>query len=504
MSSWVDAQTLSAALKQLHGTANEFFRIWLTLKFMGLAADHAPVQVTTSNSKDALTRLFGFHSPDQSLFYPLATSPRWKTMKHDAHRSIIQTNVRRWATSGSVVTCDPTSYIDFTDSAEGLLVSIGRRYPLGLGHGESGFAPEENARLSIPESAWAVWYGRETEIPAGRRAVEYLTEVMRRDLNISTEEAALVFSTDKLDVTTTGTPLAPAEIYGLVSRHIEGQPGEGARVVQEDTTEYEARVTAVAGDLTVPQWLRTPAHITIQSAISAGATAVLLYGPPRTGKTRTALSALPGAKRIQLHDGWGYSELIMGLHMDPQVGTDWRAGALVKAVRDGQRQIILEEINRTLFSQALGDIFSLLEETYRGEEHALTLPDGSDFFLPRDLVVLMTMNTVDQSTEDIDDALLGRVAAVECPPDGRALKEILDERSLDPETVSAIQRIFVEINRHYPLGHGYYASLPNGGDKSSVLLHYQTRVRPVLQSALGELRRDRLTEVDGLVDQLLG
>ena len=63
-----------------------------------------------------------------------------------------------------------------------------------------------------------------------------------------------------------------------------------------------------------------------------------------------------------------------------------------------------------------GEIFSVMEEAYRGQDISIALRSGDLLTIPEDLVFLMTMNNLDKSTEDLDDALFGRIAAVEFPP----------------------------------------------------------------------------------------
>src|SRR5436309_6490664 len=132
MNKYIDGITLNLALEKLYGTAGHLLKIWLTLKHMGLSQDGRPVEITTSNSTPSLQRLFSYGAPDNSFYIPFAHTTRYLTMKYDAARSIVQTTVQRWASSGSVVTCDPTEFLDFA-GGEKLQVSVGRRYPVGLG-----------------------------------------------------------------------------------------------------------------------------------------------------------------------------------------------------------------------------------------------------------------------------------------------------------------------------------------------------------------------------------
>ncbi|MFX7973046.1 AAA family ATPase, partial [Acinetobacter baumannii] len=85
-------------------------------------------------------------------------------------------------------------------------------------------------------------------------------------------------------------------------------------------------------------------------------------------------------------------------------------------MRAEAKVIVLEEANRTQLSQALGEVFSLLENAYRGGKFAIKLRSNKSLSVSPDTMFVFTMNTLDNSTEEVDDALLGRVASVEFPP----------------------------------------------------------------------------------------
>src|SRR5690242_2030904 len=117
---YITANSLRTALGRLHGTADHMLKIWLALKQMGMAVG-SPVEVTTSSPTPSLQRLFSYGHPQGMFFIPFAHTDRFKTMAHDASRSIIQTNIRRWLTSGSVVQVDPTEYLDIEELLSGAL-----------------------------------------------------------------------------------------------------------------------------------------------------------------------------------------------------------------------------------------------------------------------------------------------------------------------------------------------------------------------------------------------
>jgi hypothetical protein len=150
--------------------------------------------------------------------------------------------------------------------------------------------------------------------------------------------------------------------------------------------------------------------------------------------------------------------------------------------------------------QALGEIFSLLERQYRGKENSITLRSGEEIWVEDDVVFVLTANNLDKSTEDLDDALLGRLCAIECPPDSRALTEMLIESGLADDRAQSIVDVFVAIQEIYPLGHGYFASVNSNSRGKDIREIYKTRIRPVIFNFLGPAAAASLNSIDVMVD----
>ncbi len=511
---YVNEETLHNALLLLNGTADHMLKIWLTLKHMGLSVGSPPVEIDTSNSAPSLRRLFSFGAPDHNFFIPFSHTSRYATMKHDAARSIIQTNVRRWEDSQSVVGCNPTGYLDFRDSAGSkILVSCGRNYPLGLGFGPNGFARGEDARVSLPLQSFAIWYGRTTAIPnelEQSKASEFLVEQMLSDLNITPAEKALLFLPDSIQVGLSPHPIDERRLYEMCSTFMDEsrRPQPQLAVAAEEFPHYTRRVRSMVSQLGKPEWLRPNPEDDLRALLDSGAKAILLYGPPRTGKTRFLDRLLPRASAdrstIQIHDGWSYDHLVEGLQPDINGQWSWHAGPLKQAIQANKRYIVLEEVNRTSITQALGEVFSLIEDAYRGELHSIKLRSGEDFFIPSDTIFIFTMNTIDKSTEDIDDALMGRMAAIEFPPNASSLLEMLGANGVPANLHGLLAELYADILQTYELGHGYFAGLGPDENHSSVLRYYKTRIRPVLHNFLGDLRQPDLDRIDNVVDSLFG
>lgn len=506
---FIDSKTLETALYSLRGTAGHLLKIWLVLKHMGLEEGGESIRIDTGNTTDSLTRLFSYGSPENSFFIPFAHTSRYLRMKHDASRSIIQTNIRRWASSGSVVTCDPTGYLDLSSEPDNsILVQAGRRYPFGLGHGESGFALKEDERVCLPIRAFSVWYGRKTNIPEGEDPAEYLIERVLTELHISESERELIFVQDNITIETQKDPLRDETIYDLCVNQVTSDPPSKSEFQQQTFADYSKTVHSLMSNLDQPTWMRSSPEEELNELIAQGAKAILLSGPPRTGKTRAIDRIIDRDSSdrctIQMHDGWGYDNLIEGLRPNVDQSWNWTSGPLKKAIEEGKSTIVLEEINRTEISQALGEVFSLIEDGYRGEHYAIELRSGQPFYIPDNVVFLLTMNTIDKSTEEVDDALIGRLAVVTFPPRSEDLSSMLNNQSVPDPTKKNLLLLFTEILSVYPLGHGYFSGIKGDVSNKDVILYYKTRIRPVLANFLGELKAADLQQIDNHVDDLFG
>lgn len=126
------------------------------------------------------------------------------------------------------------------------------------------------------------------------------------------------------------------------------------------------------------------------------------------------------------------------------------------------------------------------------------------FHVPAGVVFLMTMNNVDKSTEDLDDALLGRVHAVEVAPSSAKLSEMLVAKGMDPGLIPNVTDLFVKIQEHYQLGHGYFAEIVPHASAADVLSYYRTKIRPVLYNHLGALQAADLADLDAAAGALIG
>ncbi len=158
----------------------------------------------------------------------------------------------------------------------------------------------------------------------------------------------------------------------------------------------------------------------------------LFYGPPGTGKTYVATTlaqhlatSAEHVELVQFHSAYSYEDFIEGLRPDITADT----GALRYTVRPGLFQelctkaraaasdtfvLIIDEMNRADVAAVFGELLLLLE--YRGSRSVLLPYSQRRFSVPRNLVVLGTINTADRSLALVDFALRRRFNAFPLGP----------------------------------------------------------------------------------------
>ncbi|MEQ8850163.1 MAG: AAA family ATPase [Phycisphaerales bacterium] len=172
---------------------------------------------------------------------------------------------------------------------------------------------------------------------------------------------------------------------------------------------------------------------------------IIFQGPPGTGKTfiaRKMAESLAGSSDrvtvVQFHPSYAYEDFVEGFrpagpnHFEVKDGPLKRLAARAAADPSARFVLIIDEINRGNIAKVFGELLFLLE--YRDE--AITLQySEAPFRLPRNLLIIGTMNTADRSIALLDMALRRRFRFIdlvpgEAPIDG-LLKRFLESNAPD-------------------------------------------------------------------------
>ena len=206
---------------------------------------------------------------------------------------------------------------------------------------------------------------------------------------------------------------------------------------------------------------------------------------------------------VTFHPSFSYEDFIEGFRpdVDPNTSSQYiledgifkTACNIAKINRDKKIVLIIDEINRGNIPKILGELITLIEKDKRKPENSLKLPySKDDFFVPKNLIIIGTMNTADKSLMQMDDALKRRFVFEELMPDTDLLKNELKKNNVpNAEDYSKIlRRINEKITgngknpeamvqfRDRQIGHSYFWKLQNDDDLQKVIKY---DIIPLLQ-----------------------
>ncbi|MUN36474.1 AAA family ATPase [Actinomadura litoris] len=192
---------------------------------------------------------------------------------------------------------------------------------------------------------------------------------------------------------------------------------------------------------------------------------LIFYGPPGTGKTylarhlaRHLTSGRPeGVQLVQFHPAYSYEDFFEGYRPkqaeDGTISFDLVRGPFRRLVSAALAHpgrpyvLIIDEINRGNLAKIFGELYFLLE--YRDEPVNLLYAPEEDrgFTLPRNVLIIGTMNTADRSIALIDTAMRRRFWFTELHPDEPPTRDMLAEWLKKEELTDEPARLLAELNR---------------------------------------------------------
>ena len=231
---------------------------------------------------------------------------------------------------------------------------------------------------------------------------------------------------------------------------------------------------------------------------------VVLQGPPGTGKTRLArlvaeklVTEQADMKLIQFHPAYAYEDFVRGIvaetneagHIEYRVENKvlGEFASRAAAADDGRFFVlIIDEINRANLPSVLGELIYALE--YRGEQvesvYGVGEAKNRSLMLPKNLLIIGTMNTADRSVGHLDYAIRRRFAFVTVLPNAMVVPE-----GAGRDLFEAVEALFVKpylSNEFQPEqvqpGHSYFITSEDEGWSLPQKLEFE--IKPLLREYL--------------------
>lgn len=280
-----------------------------------------------------------------------------------------------------------------------------------------------------------------------------------------------------------------------------------------------------AAPLTTPllaiQDLDDPILSQAQEILSIGTSGIILTGAPGTGKTYYAqriaetLVREPSKDifRVQFHPSFGYEDFVEGYRPDDNKVSGFGIVSKVfisacnraEQLNDDYVVVIVDEINRGDPARVFGELLTYLERSYRGRP--VTLPfSGQTLVIPRNLLLIGTMNPHDRSVTHVDAAFVRRFDHIQIDPSREILEEMLENNGLSSKQIDVIANWFEECQKMLPigLGHAAFADVKNL-DTLKIIWRY--RIKPsaeALMETLPARQKDFVNAYEAMVRRLEG
>ena len=202
-------------------------------------------------------------------------------------------------------------------------------------------------------------------------------------------------------------------------------------------------------------------------------------------------------KKVTFHPSYSYEDFVEGFrpNVDNKTSQPYILDdGIFKEICDVAKNdlennyvLLIDEINRGNIPKIFGELITVIENGYRGPEYqrALAYSKNKDnFYVPKNLYIIGTMNTADKSLVQMDEALRRRFVFEELMPEpdlletenrpGKKYKDILENINKKIIEDGRIKQF-----RDRQIGHSYFWPDPFGDKQMRLVIKYQ--IIPLLQ-----------------------
>ncbi len=193
---------------------------------------------------------------------------------------------------------------------------------------------------------------------------------------------------------------------------------------------------------------------------------LILSGPPGTSKSYLCGEISKNYDKtfhIQFHPQYSYQQFVGGYVVDG-AEVHYEKGLMLKIIEDAKMNnnkkflIVIDEINRANTSQVFGDLIQCLDRNNKVD----IICDGTqkEYFIPKNIDIIGTMNTTDRTIGALDYALKRRFLDVYCGSNPQILYELCpnDGFILLSEFLEKINGNLYEVlkNKEMCIGHAMF------------------------------------------------
>lgn len=233
----------------------------------------------------------------------------------------------------------------------------------------------------------------------------------------------------------------------------------------------------------------------VRNAHEMGFAGVILCGPPGTGKSWYAQQigvALSGSweavRSVQFHPSYQYEDFVFGYAPNENGGFELQPKEFAKICKDAAPNpdtlhvLIIDEISRSDVVRVFGEALTYIETDKR--EQPFQVASGEELSVPKNLLILGTMNPWDKGVDELDMALERRFAQIELEPNAETLKHLLVKNSATEGFADRIVEFFTELQKMplatVRLGHAYFLRCIDADNAKAA---WSLRLRPTFRRA---------------------
>jgi hypothetical protein len=245
----------------------------------------------------------------------------------------------------------------------------------------------------------------------------------------------------------------------------------------------------------------------VKGLLGIGTSGIIFRGAPGTGKSwyadRIALSLTDGDRsrifRVQFHPSFTYEDFFDGYRPSDTTKSGFEVTGKVfrKAIEkatatQGLVVLLIDEINRGNTAKIFGEALTYIEHGWRDVKFVPRL-SNDETSVPKNLIVLATMNPHDRSITPLDMALLRRFDHIEVPPNAETAINFLTDAGMSVAHAALVAEWFNTLQGLLPFGIGHTFFL-NVSDEGKLGLVWRYRILPFCELIL-EYEPQRLADI---------